>query len=37
MTAVKDAAGLDELEQIRVFALGKKGRITELMRGLGAM
>ncbi len=37
MTAVKNAAGLDELEQIRVSALGKKGRITELMRGLGAM
>ena len=37
MTAVKDAAGLGELEQIRVFALGKKGRITELMRGLAAM
>ncbi|MAF95853.1 MAG: phenylalanine--tRNA ligase subunit alpha [Rhodospirillaceae bacterium] len=37
MTAVKDAAGLDELEQIRVSALGKKGRITGLMRGLGAM
>ena len=37
MTAVKEAAGLDELEQIRVSALGKKGRITELMRGLGAM
>ena len=37
MTAVKDAAGLDELEQIRVSALGKKSRITELMRGLGAM
>ena len=37
MTAVKDAAGLDELEQIRVSAFGKKGRITELMRGLGAM
>jgi len=37
MTAVKDAAGLDELEQIRVSAFGKKGRITGLMRGLGAM
>ena len=37
MTAVKDAAGLNELEQIRVSALGKKGRITGLMRGLGAM
>ncbi|MCH7936397.1 MAG: phenylalanine--tRNA ligase subunit alpha [Proteobacteria bacterium] len=37
MTAVKDAAGLDELEQIRVSAFGKKGSITGLMRGLGAM
>lgn len=37
MTAVKDAAGLNELEQIRVSALGKKGRITGLMKGLGAM
>ena len=37
MTAVKDAVSLNELEQIRVSALGKKGRITELMRGLGAM
>ena len=33
--AVKKAAQLDELEQIRVLALGKKGRITELMKGLG--
>ena len=33
--AVKEAARLDELEQIRVLALGKKGRITELMKGLG--
>jgi len=33
--AVKEAAQLDELEQIRVLALGKKGRITELMKGLG--
>ncbi len=33
--AVKGAAQLDELEQIRVLALGKKGRITELMKGLG--
>ncbi|MCH7863646.1 MAG: phenylalanine--tRNA ligase subunit alpha [Proteobacteria bacterium] len=33
--AVKEAAQLDELEQIRVSALGKKGRITELMKGLG--
>ncbi|MDA0304900.1 MAG: phenylalanine--tRNA ligase subunit alpha [Proteobacteria bacterium] len=35
--AIDAAAGLDELEQIRVSALGKKGRITELMKGLGAM
>ncbi len=34
---VEKAAGLDDLEQIRVSALGKKGRITELMKGLGAM
>ena len=33
--AVKEAAQLDELEKIRVSALGKKGRITELMKGLG--
>ena len=33
--AVKEAAQLDELEKIRVLALGKKGRITELMKGLG--
>ena len=37
MAAVDAAAGLDDLEQIRVSALGKKGRITELMKGLGAM
>ena len=37
MTAVDEAAGLDDLEKIRVSALGKKGRITELMKGLGAM
>ena len=37
MAQVENAAGLDDLEQIRVSALGKKGRITELMKGLGAM
>ena len=37
MAAVEAAAGLDDLEKIRVSALGKKGRITELMKGLGAM
>ncbi len=34
-SAVKEAAQLDELEKIRISALGKKGRITELMKGLG--
>jgi phenylalanyl-tRNA synthetase alpha chain len=37
MTAVDGATGLDDLEKIRVSALGKKGRITELMKGLGTM
>ncbi len=37
MTAVDEAVGLDDLEKIRVSALGKKGRITELMKGLGVM
>ncbi len=37
MAQVENAAGLDDLEQIRLSALGKKGRITELMKGLGAM
>jgi len=37
MAAVEKAGSQDDLEQIRVSALGKKGRITELMKGLGAM
>ncbi len=37
MAAVDKAEGLDALERIRVSALGKKGRITEMMKGLGAM
>ncbi len=37
MDAVDKADGLDALERIRVSALGKKGRITEMMKGLGAM
>ena len=37
MAALEAAAGLDDLEKIRVSALGKKGRITELMKGLGGM
>jgi phenylalanyl-tRNA synthetase alpha chain len=34
---VAAAADLDALEQARIGALGKKGRITEMMKGLGAM
>jgi len=35
--ATAEASSTDALEIIRVDALGKKGQITELMRGLGAM
>jgi phenylalanyl-tRNA synthetase alpha chain len=35
--AVAAADGLDALEGIRVSALGRKGRITEMMKGLGAL
>ncbi|NQV56000.1 MAG: phenylalanine--tRNA ligase subunit alpha [Rhodospirillales bacterium] len=34
---VSAAADLDALEQVRISALGKKGRITDLMKGLGQM
>src|SRR3970040_1126091 len=37
MAAVGKAADLDALDRVRVSALGKKGRITEMMKGLGAM
>ncbi len=37
LAAIDDAAALDVLDQIRVAALGKKGRVSELMRGLGKM
>lgn len=37
MAEVADAKALSDLEAIRVSALGKKGRITALMKGLGAM
>ena len=37
MAQVESAGGLDDLEKIRMSAFGKKGRITELMKGLGAM
>jgi len=35
--AVAEAASSDALEALRVDALGKKGRVTQLMKGLGAM
>jgi phenylalanyl-tRNA synthetase alpha chain len=37
MDAVRAAADLEALEQVRVAALGKKGRVTELMKTLGGM
>ena len=37
MAVVEKARDLDSLEQARVQALGKKGRITDLMKGLGAL
>ncbi len=37
LTAVSDAAELTTLEDVRVAALGKKGRITGMMKDLGAM
>ena len=37
LTAVGDTTDLATLEEVRVAALGKKGRITALMKELGAM
>ncbi len=37
LPAIDKAKSVSELEEVRVSALGKKGRITELMKGLGAM
>ena len=37
MAAISKAADSDELEVLRVEALGKKGRVTRLMRELGTM
>ena len=37
LAAVAAAAGSDALDAVRVNALGRKGRITELMKGLGAL
>ncbi|HKA99722.1 MAG TPA: phenylalanine--tRNA ligase subunit alpha [Methyloceanibacter sp.] len=35
--AIAEASDLDKLEQVRVAALGKKGRISELMQALGSL
>ncbi len=37
MDAVRGAADLEALEQVRVATLGKKGRVTDLMKTLGSM
>lgn len=37
LSAVAAAADLDALDAVRVAALGKKGRVSELMKGLGGM
>ena len=37
VATVDAAADLEALEQVRVTALGRKGRVTELLKGLGAM
>ena len=37
LTAITAAAGLDALEACRVAALGKQGRITQLLKTLGGM
>ena len=37
LTAVDAAAGLDALEAVRIEALGKQGRITQLLKTLGGM
>ncbi len=37
MSRVDQAASLDALEQVRVEALGKKGRVTQLMKSLGGL
>jgi phenylalanyl-tRNA synthetase alpha chain len=37
LAAIEDAVELETLEQVRVAALGRKGRVSELMRALGTM
>jgi phenylalanyl-tRNA synthetase alpha chain len=34
---VRQAASLEALEQVRIAVLGRKGRVTELMKGLGTL
>ena len=35
--AIAEASDLDKLEEVRIAALGKKGRISELMQALGSL
>ncbi|MEX2617509.1 MAG: phenylalanine--tRNA ligase subunit alpha [Alphaproteobacteria bacterium] len=37
LSAVASADSLDALEEIRIAALGRKGQVTELMKGLGKL
>ncbi|MFC7454608.1 phenylalanine--tRNA ligase subunit alpha [Insolitispirillum peregrinum] len=37
LAAVSDAPDADALEKVRVAVMGKKGRITDMMKGLGQM
>ena len=37
LAEIKTAADAAELERVRIAAFGKKGRVSELMAGLGAM
>ena len=37
LAAIEASAGLDALEECRVHALGKQGRVTQLLKTLGAM
>ena len=34
---IREAGSPEALEAIRIAALGRRGRLTELMRGLGAL
>jgi phenylalanyl-tRNA synthetase alpha chain len=37
LTAIAQASDLGKLEEVRIAALGRKGRVSELMQGLGAL